>query len=340
MPALHLLWLMAALWSGTGRSTPDAPQAAAVGGVSTVRLLAVGDVNLGRHVGRVMLAGDTLFPFVAVRDTFAAYDLVFANLESCLSEQGGETEHPRNNLIFTGPPVGARMLRLAGINMVSTANNHALDYGQRGLSETMNNLQDAGIAFAGSARRARDVFEPALIERNGIRIAFFACTAIMNMRPRGCDTLVAFADTARLFPHMRVWRDSADFLILSYHGGEEYREHAGSEVQAFGRAAVEAGADLVLGHHPHVPYGLERRGTGLIVHSLGNFVFRQPGRFWTENSYAVAFVLEKGSDFARIGSVRCLPVKCGFQPAFLPPGPDAERVLDRVRMLSIGVSEE
>ena len=223
-------------------------------------MLAVGDVNLGRYVGRVMLAGDSLFPFVAARDTFAAYDLVFANLESCLSEQGGETEHPRNNLIFTGPPIGARMLRLAGITMVATANNHALDYGTRGLSETMSNLEAAGITFAGSARRAGDLYEPAMIERNGIRIAFFACTAIMNMRPAGWDTLVAWADTARLFPRMRVWRDSVDFLILSYHGGEEYRDRAGPEVQSFGRAAVEAGADLVLGHHPHVPYGLERRG--------------------------------------------------------------------------------
>jgi poly-gamma-glutamate capsule biosynthesis protein CapA/YwtB (metallophosphatase superfamily) len=340
MPVLHLLWLLAALWGETAGTTSEVPRAAVLPEVATVRLLAVGDVNLGRHVGRVMLAGDSLFPFVAARDTFAAYDLVFANLESCLSEQGGETEHPRNNLIFTGPPIGARMLRLAGITMVATANNHALDYGPRGLSETMTNLEAAGITFSGSARRAGDLYEPAVFERNGIRIAFFACTAIMNMRPVGWDTLVAWADTARLFPRMRVWRDSVDFLILSYHGGEEYRDRAGPEVQSFGRAAVEAGADLVLGHHPHVPYGLERRGGKVIVHSLGNFVFRQPGRFWTEHSYGVAVVLEKGSDFTRIGSVRCLPVKCGFQPAFLPPGPDADRVLDRVRMLSIGVTKE
>ncbi len=340
MPVLHLLWLLAAFWGDPGQETSPGPQQAVLNDVATVRLLAVGDVNLGRHVGRVMLAGDTLFPFVAVRDTFAAYDLVFANLESCLSEQGGETEHPRNNLIFTGPPIGARMLHLAGISMVATANNHALDYGLRGLSETMSNLEAAGIPFAGSARRARDLYEPALIERNGVRIALFACTAIMNMRPGGWDTLVAWADTARLFPRMRVWRDSADFLILSYHGGEEYREHAGREVQAFGRAAVDAGADLVLGHHPHVPYGWERREGRLIVHSLGNFVFRQPGKFWTEHSYAVAVVLEKGNGFTRIGSVRCLPVKSGFQPAFLPPGPDADRVLDRVRTQSIGVSKE
>jgi poly-gamma-glutamate synthesis protein (capsule biosynthesis protein) len=340
MPVLHLLWLLAAFWGETGRESFPLRREAVLPDVATVHLLAVGDVNLGRHVGRVMLAGDTLFPFVALRDTFAAYDLVFANLESCLSEQGGETEHPRNNLIFTGPPIGARMLRQAGITMVATANNHALDYGPRGLLETMSNLDSAGIPFAGSARRAQDLYEPALIERNGIRIAFFACTAIMNMRPAGWDTLVTWADTARLFPRMRVWRDSADFLILSYHGGEEYRDRAGAEVRAFGRAAAEAGADIVLGHHPHVPYGWERRNGKLIVHSLGNFVFRQPGKFWTEHSYALALVLEKGADLRRIASVRCLPVKAGFQPAFLPPGPDADRVLDRVRTLSTGVSKE
>lgn len=117
----------------------------------TLRLLAVGDVNLGRQVGQEILNGDTLYPFVAVVDTFAAHDIVFANLECTLSEQGGETQHPRNNLVFTGPPAAARSLRLAGVTLVSTANNHALDYGFTAHSETMKYLAGQGILFAGTA---------------------------------------------------------------------------------------------------------------------------------------------------------------------------------------------
>lgn len=305
-----------------------------------VRLLAVGDINLGRKAGQILLRGDTLYPFAAVRDTFARFDLVFGNLECPVSEQGGETEHPRNNIIFTAPPVAAWSLHRAGVTVVSTANNHALDYGPAAVGETLDWLDSVGVASAGTCRAAGDPFAPAVLVRNGVRCALFAVTTFVNDSPRGWDRVVAPADTGMLFPRMRVWQDSVDFLILSYHGGVEYAERPSPETRWFARRAVDAGADLVLGHHPHVPHGLEMYRGALIVHSLGNFVFRQPGRFWTRHGIAVDVTLARSDSSCRVESVRVLPVAADFQPSFLVDGPDAEKVLARVRALTTDGTKE
>jgi poly-gamma-glutamate capsule biosynthesis protein CapA/YwtB (metallophosphatase superfamily) len=334
-----------ALGGGADAQTaqPGKPGWAVASGISSrreVRLLAFGDVNFGRTLGKMLLKGDTLYPFRKLSDTLAAYDVVFANLESSLSDQKGETEDPHNNYVFTGPPLGAWSLRRGGVTVVATANNHALDYGIRGLRETLENLDSAGIIHAGSGRTNREAYEPALFSVNGVSIALFACTGLMNTRPPKWDTLVAYSDTARLFPRIRAWQDSADFVILSYHGGEEYTDRPAAGTIAFTRAAAKAGVDLVLGHHPHVPHGLVREGGSVIAHSLGNCVFEQPSRFWTRHGLALAVRLIKDGAGTTVEVMRCLPVRCGYQPEILPPGPDAARVLDRAKHLSTGAAEE
>ena len=316
------------------------PASPAVSDTARVELLALGDINLGRRVGRILLTGDTLHPFVNVTPEFSRHDIVFANLECPVSEQGGRTEHPRNNLIFTAPPVAAWSLQRGGVTVVSTANNHALDFGAGAARETLRWLDSVGIAHAGSAASDGDVYRPAVIMRNGIKIAIFAVTDFVNGSPRGWERVVAPADTGRLFPLLRVWQDSADFRILSYHGGEEYTERVPDRVRSFMRAAVAAGADLLLGHHPHVPHGLERRGDRWIAHSLGNFVFRQPGRFWAEHAIALSVTIEKTDEQCRVGRIRVLPVRCDFQPSWLDPGPAFDKVRARISALSSDGVEE
>ncbi|MCC6396313.1 MAG: CapA family protein, partial [Bacteroidetes bacterium] len=167
-----------------------------------VRMLAVGDMNLGRRLGRILLTGDTLAPFQFVRDSLRAYDVVFGNLECPVSEQGGVTEHPRNNIIFTAPPVAAWSLARGGVDIVSTANNHAMDFGVAALHETRMWLDSAGVAHVGTSADPSRLYEPTLLRRNGIRMAFFACTEFVNDDPKGWRSVVASADTAALFPRM------------------------------------------------------------------------------------------------------------------------------------------
>lgn len=301
---------------------------------SRIRLLAVGDINLGRSVGQRILHGDTLFPFASVRDTLLSFDVVLGNLESCLSDQGGETQSPHSNLVFTGPPAGAMTLRKGGIQVVSTANNHALDYGLIGWKETMAYLNRAGVAFVGTSRDSASLAGPVVLERKGIRIAFFACTGLMNRPGRGWKRYVACADTADLLPRIRRARTTADLVVVSYHGGDEYTDRPARSTVQFARWVIDAGGALFVGHHPHVPHGIERRGGALIVHSLGNFVFRQPARFWAQRSFALAVEIVKDSLGTRIEGFSVLPVLAGACPSFAVGGADRDTINHRIRALS------
>ncbi len=310
------------------------PPVVAERGEARIRLLALGDINLGRAVGQRILEGDTLYPFALVRDTLRKYDIVFGNLESCLSDQHGETQSPRNNLVFTGPPAGAVTLERGGVHIVSTANNHALDYGLAGLRETAAWLRRAGVACVGTAGDSGNAAGPVVIERGGIRLAFFACTDIMNRPGERWKRFVAAADTAILLPKIREIRGRVDLVIVSYHGGEEYAPRPADRMVRFSRALIAAGASLVLGHHPHVPYGIQRVPGGLIVPSLGNFIFRQPARFWTQRSFALSATIVKDSLGTRIEDCEALPLVAGLRPTFALARADRDTIDRRIRALS------
>ena len=319
---------------GNGPAAEAGATAAEVTPFSEVRFLALGDVNLGRRVGQVILKGDTIYPFARVADTLRGYDIVFANLESNISDQHGRTQSPRNNMVFTAPPAAAQALKRAGVRIVATANNHALDFGVSARDETIRYLDSAGVAHCGTSGKGQSPYLPALLRVNGIRIAFFAVTDLMNGPASGWKDLVARADTAGLLPAIRAVRDSSDVVVVSYHGGVEYAPTASERTRGFARQVLEGGADIVLGHHPHVPYGIESAGKKVAVHSLGNFVFMQPDRYWTRFSFALSFDIVRDGTGTRIRSLRALPLRAGFQPEFLPPGGEAATIIQRVRLLS------
>lgn len=301
------------------------------GGAACVRFLAVGDVNLGRRAGQILLQGDTLYPWRNVQQVFAQYDVVFANLESNLSEQHGRTVSRSSNMVFTGPPVGALSAKRAGITVVATANNHALDFGLSALLETRTYLRNAGILFAGTGEHRDEAFAPAELDVHGIHIALFACTSLMNDARDGTwKQHVADTDTATLYPLIRKERSRADIVVVSVHGGVEYAQDASEAILSFARGAVDAGADLVLGHHPHVPYRARYYRGAVIAPSLGNFVFAQSFSYWTQRGVALAVEFARDSTGVHRVSARCLPVRAGFQPFFLPPGEEYTTVSDRV----------
>ena len=326
------------------RRTGPAPEAVkpspGEGSFEAVRLLALGDVNLGRRVGQVIVGGDTLYPFARSADTLRGYDIVFANLESNISEQHGRTEAPGSNMVFTAPPAAAQSLKRGGVRVVATANNHALDFGVSAHDQTIRYLDSAGIAHCGTSQGGVSLYRPALLRANGIRFAFFAVTDIMNGTGRAWRNLVAQADTGALLPAIRAVRESTDVVVVSFHGGNEYAAEASARTRSFSRQVLDGGADIVLGHHPHIPYGIETRGGKVAVHSLGNFVFMQPDRYWTRYSYGLSFDIVRDAGGTRIRSFRLLPLRAGFQPEFLSAGSEADRITERVRLLSSqGVKE-
>lgn len=305
------------------------PCAVAQVDTNVVNLLAFGDVNLGRSVGQRILKGDTLYAFRKMMDRLQSADVVFLNLESPLSDQGGETVHPRSNLIFTGPPAGADALALAGVDIVSTANNHAFDYGARGLRETIENLQRVGIAWTGTSADPTGEFLPAIVERDSIRIGVVAFTEFVNPS-EGWQGRVALFDSIRSAAAIQRLKPHVDVIVASYHGGGEYGGQLSRRTRAHLRWLAECGADIVLGHHPHVPYGIERWRGRWVASSLGNFVFGQPQHYWTQVGLAASFPIRRVGRKVDVGDPTLIPFRAAMQPTWDLSPADMDSVWQRV----------
>ncbi len=320
-------WLIALLCSSLPFASLDAQ---AVEGKLVVR--AFGDVNLGRAVGQQLLKGNIDYPFAHAGELLERADVVFVNLESQLSDQGGITQDPKDPFIFCGPPEGAQSLRQANISIVSTANNHAWDYGRRGLVETIEYLSQEGIAVVGTTADASKSIEPVILERNGIRLGFVAYTQFVN-RAGEWKGLIALYDERRAREDIRDLRRRADVVIASFHGGAEYADEPPGTTRRQMQALSDFGAQVVIGHHPHVPQGVEQRQNGVVFYSLGNFVFRQNDP-WTDIGLGVEIVVERSGESVAIGSMKILPVRAGLQPRPLADKTDRLRLLDRLTQYS------
>lgn len=304
----------------------------------SIVLAAGGDVNFGRECGQAIIKDATYDPFSDLGVAWSEADARFVNLESQLSDQHGVTQSPEHRLIFTGPPAGAEVLSHARISLVSTANNHAWDYGKSALFETLANLERAQVAHAGTGRDRQQAYEPAIVRVKGRTLALFAVTQVWNQPPfeahEGRD-FVAWADLAELGPRIERARRENDFVLVSYHGGEEYISAPVDRTRAFVNAVMALGVDAVIGHHPHVLQGVGWVGDRPVLYSLGNFVFAgHDDRPWTKLSYFARLTLKKGEP-AQLDA--CPFAIDGHRPRPLARPVDALSV-ERFRLHLIGTS--
>ncbi len=263
-------------------------------------MLAVGgDVNFGRECGQAILQDPAYEPLSGLSAAWTSADARALNLESQLSDQKGETQSPHHRLIFTGPPGGADVLARAGVALVFTANNHAWDYGRGALLETMANLERAGVGFAGTGRDLEQAYRPYVLRIKGRTVALFAVTHVWNQPPFATHPgreLVAWADVTKLKAGIERARREHDFVIVSYHGGEEYVHAPTERVKWFARTIMALGVDAFIGHHPHVPQGAGFVAGRPVVYSLGNLAFAgHQNRPWTRQSFFARLTLRKGA---------------------------------------------
>jgi poly-gamma-glutamate synthesis protein (capsule biosynthesis protein) len=267
---------VAALLDATARATP-------------LVIFAAGDVNLGRAIGQRILHESTFDPFDDLRPLLSLGDVSFANLESPLSDQNGETEHPTKPLVFVGPPGGAPLVARAPFHVVSLANNHIWDYDERGFLDTLAALDGAGVKHAGAGRRAGEQFRPAVLEARGRSIALLAATHFFNpgdFRGHEAEDRVAWAGDERFEAAVRKARAEYDIVLVSYHGGKEYSDVPAQEPLDFAKRMMQAGADAVLAHHPHVPQGIGWFDERPVFYSLGNLVFGKNRKYpWTARGF-------------------------------------------------------
>ena len=260
-----------------------------------ILLAAAGDVMLGRSVGARLESEGPEVAFAEVGDILAGADIAVANLESALGVTGAPAPKAYT---FRAPPAAAEALALAGIDLVSLANNHSLDYGPESLAETRALLAERGILSPGAGPNRAVAHAPATIEREGLRIAFLAYVTVpvegTGFDPRVWTATaetpgVAWLDIPTMAGDIQAARRGADLVVALLHFGLEWELEPSEAQREQARAAIDAGATLVIGSGPHVLQEVETYGDGLIAYSLGNFVF---DGFWAPANDSAILLVE------------------------------------------------
>jgi len=264
-------------------------------------LVFVGDIMLSRNIGKTMKEKDDwTYYFKNVRDVLASADLAFANLESVISSQGTLMGSIYS---FRADPRAVEGLSYAGFDVVSLANNHVWDYGGIALSDTFDVLKSVDIGYVGAGNSYAEAHTAVVKDVKGMKIAFLGYTNLIPHGVTGVDSrpAVAFIEMDTISRDILKAKESADIVVVSYHWGDEYQTTHNAFQERIAHATIDAGALMVIGHHPHVVQEVESYKDGLIAYSLGNFVFDQNFSTDTREGMLLKVTLmdKKISDFAK-----------------------------------------
>lgn len=203
-----------------------------------------------------------------------AADLRVVNCECALTRAA--TPVWKSGAVFKGAPAHVRALRVVPFDVACLANNHVLDYGVRGLAETLRVLQQNGIRTVGAGLTEKEACAPLSVRANGIRVHIVNFSEGEDLTAASGGPGVFGWDIPRVIESVRRLKKAGGVVIAIGHCGLEYVPFPPPYVVSAFRAIADAGADCVIGHHPHVPQGMEFRRGRPIFYSLGNFVFYQP----------------------------------------------------------------
>jgi poly-gamma-glutamate capsule biosynthesis protein CapA/YwtB (metallophosphatase superfamily) len=300
----------------------------------TLRLALAGDTMLGRGVAE-RLRNEPRAALVApeVVEAVASADLFVLNLECCISERGERLAAPRKPFFFRAPPIAAERLAELGVDAVTLANNHALDYGPVALLDTLDHLDRAGIAHVGAGADADAAHAPATIAAGAGRLRVVAASdhpagcAAGPGRPgiayadlRGGDVPAWLLDAARPGP-------GADDVLVTPHWGPNMRAEPLARVRRAAAALVAAGATLVAGHSAHVFQGV----AGRVLYDLGDFVDDYAVDGALRNDLGLLWLVT--IDDHRPRRLEALPLTLGYCHTRLATGDDATWVVRRFREL-------
>ena len=236
-----------------------------------ITLVACGDIGLYGELEQKFITEGTYAILNNTLDIFKEADLIFGNLEGPISELGT----PVNPVPFPNlrmHPDCSKFLKEAGFNIINISNNHMLDYGKEALLDTIERLNEANIPFIGAGKNSEEAWTPNIIRVKNIKIGFFgiheAGAAASHKEPGASkfEKDLALSSIKKL-------KQSADIIVVSMHFGFDYFSIPSPYHIRLCRMLIDEGADLILGHHPHVPQPFEKYKNGLIVYSLGNFLF-------------------------------------------------------------------
>jgi poly-gamma-glutamate synthesis protein (capsule biosynthesis protein) len=242
-----------------------------------ITLIFVGDIMFDRGVElKVNKYGQEnwKFPFMKIADDLKKADILFGNLEDPISDKGRKVGSIYS---FRADPKVIEGLNYAGFDVLSVANNHIFDYSKEAMEDTFSRLKRAGIDYVGGGFNEKEAHSSVIKEVNGIKIGFLAYTNlgsehwIVNQEKSGITRLTK----ETLERDLKEAKKKADLVVVSFHFGDEYQSKSNSTQQFWAHLAIDSGADLIIGHHPHVTQEIEEYKGKYIAYSLGNFVFDQ-----------------------------------------------------------------
>ena len=233
-----------------------------------VKLLFLGDVMMTRGVERKIIGKNEnfLYPFVNILNYLQSFDYVIANLEGPISDKGTKVG---SKYSFRMKPDSAEALSRANIKIVNLANNHIFDYSKVAFEETLENLGKNNINYFGIS------YEPLIIEKEETKIGFLGFSDFLKHLEVKENKIGISVVNENLSEIIKKAKEKVDILIVSFHWGEEYKKIANERQVKLAKLAIDSGADLIIGHHPHVIQNIEKYKDKFIFYSLGNFVFDQ-----------------------------------------------------------------
>lgn len=267
-------------------------------------LNAVGDVNLGGKVALNTKAYGYDYPYQKTSKLLQSADITFGNLECALSSRGKPV--PNKKYTFCGSPENARYLKEAGFDVLSVANNHSKDFGNQAFLDTLDLLERNNIIASGGGKNSNEANLYKIIKIKGKRVAFLSFSDIL---PLGFAPSPASPGIASLkneksaMKKVKEAKSKADFLVVSVHWGKELDTFPTPRQSMLAHELIRQGADIILGHHPHVVQGIEIYRGRVIAYSLGNFIF-SPGSQKGRQSVILGIKV----DNKRISDVRLYPV--------------------------------
>ncbi|MDD3314716.1 MAG: CapA family protein [Syntrophaceticus sp.] len=301
-------------------------------------LVANGDLMLGRRVAIAMEENGVFYPYEQMAPLLQDADLTFGNLETALSQRG--TPISGKGIWFRCDPAAAQGLKEAGYDVLSIANNHILDYDSPALIDTLNVLREQGIEPVGAGENLDEAVQPVIEEVKQQKIAFISATEMADIfwdyqYPRTFEAKpdqpgVQKYDADQLVETVSSLRDQVDVIVVSLHWGTEYSDYPEAYQKETAHRLVDAGAKLVIGHHPHCLQGVEVYNGAFIAYSLGNFVYDKQRRSKCQETVVVKTFFRENE----LQKVELHPVMINTEQPRPAEKNDAGRILQKMMNLS------
>lgn len=294
-----------------------------------ITLRAVGDIMLSRHVGTQMVKhNDWAWPWQNTAPLLSSADITIGNLESPFADSGPRVT---DGMVFKTEPESIVGLVTGGFDVLTLSNNHILNQGVAGLKYTLATLTDAGIAPVGAGADFTTAHQPAIITVGDTKFAFLGYGYEPFQDQSDKQWVVVGLDSKQMTTDVAAARQQADVVIITMHAGTEYVTDPTEAQKEFAHSAITAGADLVIGHHPHWVQRVEQYQGKWIFYSLGNFVFDQE---WSMETKEGA-ILEAKWQEGKLQSLELLPIIIeGYAVPRLATPTEAQLIWDRLGLKS------